>query len=160
MGIKDILITGKTANYTGLHKDPPKKPSKYHSKKVELDGLKFDSQKEADHWVTLCLLQSQGAIDNLKRQVKYEWNLYAGERGGDLVQVGKTRSYVADFVYDLPSGKRFVEDVKPMSESEYREKQAAARKKGKSFKLDTMDTYLEKKKIVKALFGIDIVEVS
>lgn len=81
---------------------------KYHNKKTEYKGMMFDSQKEAEHYVILEVLENVGAISNLRRQVKYElipklkWS------------TGKTYRatyYIADFVYER-DGKTIVEDVK------------------------------------------------
>lgn len=75
--------------------------SKYHNKITEVDGVKFHSRKEAKRYEELLLLQSQGAIHNLKLQVPF--NLTAWDV--------KICRYVADFVYQ-ENGKEVIEDVK------------------------------------------------
>ncbi|TXH10614.1 MAG: DUF1064 domain-containing protein, partial [Hyphomicrobiaceae bacterium] len=80
---------------------PTKKKSKYRNKKVEIDGLKFDSQKEANRWFVLLAMQAQGEIENLHRQVRFKC----------VVNDHKICDYVADFVY-MKDGLRVVEDVK------------------------------------------------
>ena len=45
---------------------------KYHAKRTRLDGLTFDSQKEARRYAELKLLERAGQIHSLRRQVKYE----------------------------------------------------------------------------------------
>ena len=93
--------------------------SKYHSKKVVIDGIDFDSKKEANRFRELSLMQKSGAITDLERQVKFKL-IPAQYRP---VFDKKTRkwkdrcverecSYVADFTYLDKEGKLHVEDVK------------------------------------------------
>ena len=98
--------------------------SKYHSRKITIDGETFDSQKEYRRYRELLLLQRAGAITELKRQVEYV--LIPAQREPDKVGVrggiikGKTIeqkcSYIADFVYQ-ENGKTVVEDVKGYKQS-------------------------------------------
>ena len=46
--------------------------NKYRNRQVVLNGLKFDSQKEAARWQELQLLERDGQISELRRQVTYE----------------------------------------------------------------------------------------
>lgn len=98
--------------------------NKYHSKKTRLsDGTVFDSRKEARRWQQLRLLESQGEIQDLKRQVEYELvpNQYeiverysdkTGKRLKDEKRLAERRvCYVADFVY-TKDGETVVEDTK------------------------------------------------
>lgn len=79
--------------------------SKYGNRKTVLDGITFDSKREATRWQQLKLLERGGLISGLERQVKYELiPKQAGERAV---------SYYADFVYtDKQTGLTVVEDVK------------------------------------------------
>ena len=84
--------------------------NKYKNRKVFMDGIKFDSAKEARRYRELKLLEDAGEITDLRRQVRYE--LIPAQRiGGKLVE--RKVDYVADFTYirtkDL---KLIVEDVK------------------------------------------------
>lgn len=82
--------------------------SKYGNRKVERDGVKFDSRKEARRWSELSLLENAGAIQNLQRQVRFE--LLPSQRiDGKVVE--RAVHYVADFVYEQ-DGERIVEDTK------------------------------------------------
>jgi hypothetical protein len=63
--------------------------SKYRNVKTEVDGIKFDSKKEATRYGQLRLLEKAGLIGNLRLQVQYPLIVHG-------VKVG---SYVADFVY-------------------------------------------------------------
>jgi hypothetical protein len=100
--------------------------SKYHSRKVTRDGITFDSVKEAKRYSELLLLERAGAIQDLKRQVKFvliptqREPDTRGVRGG-LIK-GKVIelecSYVADFVY-TENGKTVVEDTKGFKTKDY-----------------------------------------
>lgn len=84
--------------------------NKYKAKRTVVNGVSFQSKKEARRWNTLLLLQENGEIADLKRQVKYV--LIPAQRiDGKLVE--RECSYIADFVYtDRMTGETVVEDVK------------------------------------------------
>ena len=100
--------------------------NKYYNKKtVTSDGIKHDSQKEAQRWCELKLLERAGRISHLKRQVEFELlpNQYEtierynknGKRLKDQIKLIEHKvSYIADFVYD-ENGKTVVEDVKSVA---------------------------------------------
>ena len=107
--------------------------SKYGAKKVTVDGITFDSQKEARRFRELSLLEKAGKITELQRQVKYE--LIPAQRiDGKVVE--RACHYVADFVYQVPVHKQYeneqghlvfadgyetvVEDTKGFKTPEYR----------------------------------------
>ena len=46
--------------------------SKYHSKKTEVDGILFDSKKEAERYKTLSLWEKAGTIKGLEIQKRFE----------------------------------------------------------------------------------------
>lgn len=104
----------------------PKK-SKYGSKKVVVDGLEFDSKKEAKHWGELRILEKAGAITDLKRQVKFI--LIPAQREPDSVGpkgglikgkvIERECAYIADFVYKNSEGKTVVEDTKGFRTADY-----------------------------------------
>lgn len=86
-------------------------PSKYGNMKTTLNGVKFDSQKEAQRYATLRLLERAGRITNLQRQVKFVLIPAQRDQKGKLLE--RECSYVADFVYfDLTLGREVVEDAK------------------------------------------------
>lgn len=85
----------------------PSKVSKYGNKRVTVDGIIFDSKREAVRYQTLKTMEKAGVIKDLKRQVEYVLVpkiVIAGE---------KTRpvKYIADFVYEA-DGQIVVEDSK------------------------------------------------
>ena len=88
---------------------------KYHAKKTELDGITFDSRKEANRYAELKLLERSGAIHNLQRQVRYEL-IPAQKKDGKTIE--RACHYIADFVY-TENGKTVVEDVKGYRTKEY-----------------------------------------
>lgn len=104
------------------------KNNKYSNKKVEVDGIIFDSKREAKRYQELLLLEKAGAITNLQRQVKYV--LIPTQREPDTVGarggihkgkvIEKECAYYADFVYfDREKQEMVVEDTKGMKTTEY-----------------------------------------
>ena len=89
--------------------------SKYHSRKTTVDGIEFDSQKEARRFREPCLLERAGKITELQQQVKFE--LIPSQRiDGKVVE--RPCTYVADFVY-MENGKKVVEDTKGFKTKDY-----------------------------------------
>lgn len=87
-----------------------RKYNKYHNKKTEINGVVFDSKKEAARFEELCMLQRSGVIEDLQRQVRFE---IVPKNGNE-----RAAFYVADFVYKQADGKMVIEDVKsPMTRS-------------------------------------------
>lgn len=94
--------------------------NKYRARKTTIDGITFDSRKEATRYQYLRDLQKRGDITDLQMQVKFQLipAQYEHDRTGRLS--GKIRgrllekevSYRADFVYKDKDGREIVEDVK------------------------------------------------
>ena len=97
--------------------------SKYHAKKTVVDGIVFDSKKEARRYQQLKVMERFGLICNLKRQCKYEL-VPAQYIDGKCVERAVT--YTSDFEYDvlkdpnIPTGTHIVEDVKGMRTDVYK----------------------------------------
>lgn len=93
---------------------------KYGAKKIEADGLTFDSKKEYARWCELKLLEKAKEISGLQRQVSYELvpSQWEGE-GKNRRCIERAVSYKADFVYTDKDGKIHVEDAKGMRTKEY-----------------------------------------
>lgn len=104
--------------------------SKYGNSKVVVDGIRFDSLREATYYRILKQREARGEISNLRRQVKYEviptiWR----EEEVYLKRKKETRTirkcvqrsvhYVADFVYTDSDGKEVVVDVKGYRTRDY-----------------------------------------
>lgn len=89
--------------FEDLSKPNKQKRSKFNNQKTDVDGITFDSKKEAKRYKELRLLLKTGQIGFLARQVQFQLN------------AGGTHSliYIADFSYiETNTGKQIVEDVK------------------------------------------------
>ena len=89
--------------------------SKYHAKKTVVDGIEFDSAKEAKRYAKLRALEEAGKIQGLRLQVPFEL-VPSFECDGVKYRGMK---YIADFVY-YRDGKQVVEDTKGWKTKEYR----------------------------------------
>lgn len=120
-----------------------KKRSKYGNRKVARDGIKFDSEREAERFGELKVLRAMGKIRNLRLQANFTlvegYTTINGERIKPMV-------YRADFTYERATepdcnGAVYwlleVEDAKGMKTKDY----------------------LLKKKLMQDKFGITIREV-
>ena len=87
----------------------PKKPSKYRNRKTVLDGITFDSKREAQRYAELQALASRNLIEDLRHQVPFE--LAPGVKFSGESRRKPALRYVADFAYKL-DGRLVVEDVK------------------------------------------------
>lgn len=125
----DFMRHRRDANTIGTPASLPDKPKrqKYGNRKVEIDGMKFDSQHEADvYFGTLLPSWKCGAYKLLARQVPFD--LPGGIR------------YIADFVTVSVDGHMSVIDAKSVATRKNR-------------------VYINKKKQMKAIWGIEIMEV-
>jgi hypothetical protein len=81
------------------------KRSKYNNKKTSIDGITFDSKKEADRYVSLTLRAKIGEILDLHLQTPFVFALDGK----------KMFTYKSDFMYyDTITNKTVIEDVKGM----------------------------------------------
>lgn len=105
--------------------------AKYGNNKIMLDGITFDSKREAHRYAELKLLRCAGQITDLQLQVRFELlpaqyeitdAVYTrGARKGQPKRgrcIEKSLTYIADFVY-TENGRRIVEDAKGMRTKEY-----------------------------------------
>ena len=110
--------------------------SKYGNRKTTVDGVTYDSAKEARRGVELRLMERAGLISDLCAQVRYTL-IPAQRRDGKVVE--RAATYVADFVYKDSNGATVVEDVKSPA--------------------TRTDVYKLKKKLMLWRFGIEVKEV-
>lgn len=89
--------------------------SKYHARKTTVDGITFDSRREADRYLVLKGMEEAGSIEDLRRQVRYELVPAFDVDGRHYRPV----YYVADFVY-REGGREVVEDVKGVRTDVYK----------------------------------------
>lgn len=109
--------------------------SKYRNKKVNVDGIWFDSIRESRRYGELKLLEKGGYISDLRLQVPYE--LIPNQKVDGRVVERKVR-YIADFTYhDNVKNEDVVEDAKGYFTEVYR----------------------LKKKLMMMVYGIQIKEV-
>lgn len=91
--------------------EKPKK-SKYGAVKTEVDGIMFDSKREAKRYQELRLLEQAWEITNLCLQVPFE--LIPKSKYGMPIR------YIADFTYNDRNGQLIVEDAKGVKTPVYR----------------------------------------
>lgn len=95
-----------------------KKPHKYRAVATEVDGIRFDSKKEAFRYGQLKLLEQAGLIAHLEVHPRYPLTVNG-------LKVG---TYVADFRYaKTDTGELIVEDVKGVRTPVYRLKKKLVR---------------------------------
>lgn len=91
--------------------------NKYRNIKTEVDGILFDSKKEAKRYKELKLLERAGEISSLILQPKYTFPV--------KYDSGRFIIYKADFQYlDKATHSQIVEDVKGMKTDVYKIKKA------------------------------------
>lgn len=103
------------------------KSNKYQAQKCVVDGIRFDSKREANRYAELLLLSRIGQITGLQRQVKFELIPAQhepdkiGKRGGVIKGgvIEKSCDYYADFVYVDSNGQVVIEDTKGVQTKEY-----------------------------------------
>lgn len=106
-----------------------KRPTKYGNRKTTVDGLTFDSAREARRWAELRLLERAGEITDLERQVRIR---LIGADGEPIRFRPSNRpaTYVADFTYRDRSGREVIEDAKGFETPEFRLKRAVLAAQG------------------------------
>ena len=105
--------------------------TKYKNKKILVNGIQFDSRKEARRYIVLLDMQEHGLISDLQTQVKYvlipaQHEIYEryGKNGKQLKDgkklVERECAYIADFRYfDKRTGETVVEDTKGFKTKDY-----------------------------------------
>jgi hypothetical protein len=126
-----VKLTADEARNCGI--DVPKQ-NKYRNVKVVVDGIKFDSTKEANRYAELKMMEKAGEIVDLETQPEYP---YCSDDNSRVLF-----KYRADFRYILPNNRMhtselIVEDVKGVR----------------------TQVYILKKKLIEDRFGIVITEV-
>ena len=92
-------------DYLGVKQ--PKK-SKYNNQKTMVDGIKFDSKKEAEYYCQLKLLKQAGKIKDYMLQPRYELQPAFKKNGKKYRAI----TYIADFAIVNNDGTTEVVDVK------------------------------------------------
>lgn len=115
--------------------------NKYNNRKVTVNGIRFDSRKEANRYSDLVLLQRVGEIKNLQLQKKFVLIPSQKDEHGKVIE--RECAYIADFVYRDKGGNEVVEDVKG-----YRDSASSA-----------YAMYVIKRKLMLLNYGIRIKEI-
>lgn len=126
--------------------------NKYHNRKMEINGIRFDSRKEAQRYVQLMNAMRLGAIKDLRLQVDFTLQEAYTDCQGKRIRAVR---YRADFTYQLtgefPTGvsaddrelwRRYyiagvdtiVEDVKGVKTQAYKLKEKLMAQKGISIR--------------------------
>ena len=71
--------------------------NKFNAIATTVDGIRFDSLKEARRWGQLRLLEKGGKIRNLRRQVRIDLE---GKNGPLRTRTGRQMRLTVDFVYE------------------------------------------------------------
>ena len=115
-----------------------KRSNKYGAKRTRVNGIWFDSKREAERYKLLKAMQMAREITDLELQP--EFPLMIGDRPVLMRSKGypngRRVKYIADFRYEQ-DGKTIIEDVKGMR----------------------TDVYKLKKAIVETIYGIKVIEV-
>lgn len=106
--------------------------SKYGNRKTVVDGIVFDSQKEAQRYRELLLLERAGKISYLDRQTKFTLIPAQREPSTETYKRGRNKgkpkpgkllekecNYIADFAY-FQDDKYVVEDTKGVRTEAYK----------------------------------------
>lgn len=109
-----------------------KSSNKYGAEKVKVQGITFDSKREAQRWLLLRQWERSGQITDLQRQVV----VYLEGMGGPLLtRTGKRMKITLDFSYidlrdEATAGTRVYEDAKGMATRDYEVRRAVAAAQG------------------------------
>lgn len=95
-------------------KENIEKKSKYSSAKTDIDGIRFDSKKEAEFYAELKLREKAGEITHLRLQPRYLLQEAFKHDGKQCREI----EYVADFEY-VENGVTVVVDVKGFKTAVY-----------------------------------------
>jgi hypothetical protein len=102
------VARGATVRKNEIARNGESRRVKYGNRKVVVDGIRFDSQREADRWQVLQLMQFAGEISELERQVRFPLRV----KGQEIC------CYIADATY-RKDGKLVVEDAKGVRTRDY-----------------------------------------
>ena len=93
--------------------------TKYRNRKINIDGIWFDSQREGRRYSELKMLQRGGYISDLRLQVPFE--LLPNQKNAEGKVIERKVRYIADFTYhDNVKNEDVVEDAKGCRTEVYR----------------------------------------
>lgn len=97
-----------------------KRSNKYNAKPQVVDGINFDSKREARRWIELQIMARTGAVTDLERQVTFI--LAPSVRIAGEKRARPALRFKADFRY-IYHGATIVEDAKGYSDTAFRIRQ-------------------------------------
>lgn len=87
--------------------------NKYGARRTQVNGIWFDSAKEANRYQELVHMERAGAIADLERQPMYPLHVMELYRSLAPIRITTVGKFTADFRYiDRASGEIVVEDIK------------------------------------------------
>lgn len=90
--------------------------NKYHAIKTTVDGITFDSRKEANYYCELKMLKQAGEVLEIELQVPYELQPKYWYKGKAIRAI----TYVADFMVTYADGRIEVIDTKGVRTEAYK----------------------------------------
>jgi len=104
------------------------KNQKFGAQRITVDGITFDSKREAKRWAELKLLERAGKIIELRRQVVVPLE---GRHGPLQARKGRQMRITVDFGYvEVATGQSIYEDAKGMPTRDYEVRRAVAAAQG------------------------------
>lgn len=98
--LADQIQAGKAVPVAGAPEAPAEAQSKYHNKETVVDGIRFDSRKEARRYEQLKVALELGVIEDLRLQVDFTLIEAYTDTKGERHQALR---YKADFTYKVRS---------------------------------------------------------
>ena len=96
-----------------------KRRNKHNNKKTVIDGITFDSKKEAEYYCKLKILKKAGEIKEFGIQPKYELQPTFHKNG----KTHRSITYIADFIITNNDGTTDIVDVKGFETDVFKIKQ-------------------------------------
>lgn len=116
-----------TAEQYQEYLNKPKQKSKYHARKTQVDGITFDSRKEAEYYIGLKALVKAGEIKGFARQCRFVVT------EGD--EETKATEYLADFIVINKDDTAEIVDVKGVETAVFKLKMKCFREKYPNLKV-------------------------
>lgn len=110
-----------------------KRRNKFNAKKTIVDGIAFDSRREALRYRALKVREAKGEIESLELQPRYRFTV-----GGVAIKAenGRQLAYTADFTYiETATRRRVIEDVKGVKTEAFQLRRAIMRAMGHEIRI-------------------------
>ena len=98
--LADQIQAKRAVSVAGIQEEPSASGNKYHNKKTVVDGISFDSRKEARRYEQLKVALELGVIEDLRLQVDFTLIEAYTDAHGERHQALR---YKADFTYKVRS---------------------------------------------------------